>query len=37
MVYNHKKYRAEDPDNQYMFYNWGLYRLELNAGLHFLL
>lgn len=37
IIYNHKKFRAEDPENKYMWYNLGLYRFELSAALHFLL
>lgn len=36
-TYNGEKMKAEDPDNQFMWYNVPLYRLELNAGLRFFL
>jgi hypothetical protein len=35
--YNGVKYKLKDPNNQFIWYNVPLYRLELSAGLHLLL
>lgn len=35
--YNGIKYKIKDPNNQFIWYNVPLYRLELSAGLHLLL
>lgn len=36
-TYNGEKVKVEDPEDQYMWYNMPMYRLELNAGLRFFL
>jgi hypothetical protein len=36
-TYNGKKYRVNDPEDKWTFYNIPLYRLEVNAALHLML